>query len=92
MVKTSPSSGGGEGSIPGWGAKIPHALWPKNQNIKQKQYCNKFDKVFKNSRHQKKSFKTNHINQKQMKHNKVHTLKKSMGSGHIPAYHLLIAV
>ena len=37
VVKTLPSSAGGVGSIPGWGAKIP-----KNQNIKQKQYCNKF--------------------------------------------------
>ena len=25
-----------------WGVSIPHASWPKNQNIKQKQYCNKF--------------------------------------------------
>ena len=32
------------GSILGQGAKIPHALRPKNQNIKQKQYCNKFNK------------------------------------------------
>ena len=54
VVKTSPSSAGGEGSIPGWGAKIPHALWPKNQNIKQKQYINKFNKDFKNGPHQKK--------------------------------------
>ena len=38
---------GGVGSIPGWGVKIPHASWPKNQNIKQKQYCNKFNKDFK---------------------------------------------
>ena len=30
------------GSIPGRGAKILYASWPKNQNIKQKQYCNKF--------------------------------------------------
>ena len=44
MVKTLPSGAGGAGSIPGWGAKIPNALWPKNQNIKQKQYCNKFKK------------------------------------------------
>ena len=36
VVKTSPSNAGGTGSIPGWGAKIPHASWPKNQNIKQK--------------------------------------------------------
>ena len=34
--------------MPGWGAKIPHASWPKNQNIKQKQYFNKFNKDFKN--------------------------------------------
>ena len=51
--KTSPSNAGGAGSIPGWGAKIPHASWPKNQNIEQKQYCNKFNKDFKNSPHQK---------------------------------------
>ena len=37
VVKTSPSSAGGAGSLPGQGAKIPHASWPKNQNIKQKQ-------------------------------------------------------
>ena len=35
MVETSPSNAGGAGSIPGQGARIPHALWPKNQNIKQ---------------------------------------------------------
>ena len=46
VVKTS--NAGGAGSISGWGAKIPHALWPKNQNIKQKkQYCNKFNKKLK---------------------------------------------
>ena len=53
MVKTSPSNAGGVGSIPGWGAKIPHASQPKNQNIKQKQYCNKFNKDFKNGPDQK---------------------------------------
>ena len=52
MVKTLPSNAGGVGLIPGRGAKIPHA-WPKNQNIKQKQYCNKFNKDFKNGPHQK---------------------------------------
>ena len=36
MVKISPSNAGGVGSIPGWGAKIPHDS-PKKQNIKQKQ-------------------------------------------------------
>ena len=25
-IKTSPSSAGSEGSIPGWGTKIPHAM------------------------------------------------------------------
>ena len=43
VVKTSPSNAGRAGSIPGQGAKIPHASRPKNQNIKQKQYCNKFN-------------------------------------------------
>ena len=47
MVKILPSNAGGAGSIPGQGAKIPHATWPKHQNIKQKQYCNKFNKDFK---------------------------------------------
>ena len=46
VVKTSPFNAGGAGSISGQGAKI-HALWIKNQNIKQKQYCNKFSEVFK---------------------------------------------
>ena len=47
VVKTSPSNAWGAGLTPGQGAKIPHALQPKNQNIKQKQYCNKFNKDFK---------------------------------------------
>ena len=32
MDKTLPNNAGNEGSIPGQGAKIPHASWPKNQN------------------------------------------------------------
>ena len=59
MVKTSPSNAEGACSIPGCGAKIPHALQPKNRNIKQKQYCNKFSKDFKNGPHQKTSLKKN---------------------------------
>ena len=47
VVKTLPSNAGGAGSIPGRGTKIPHASQPKNQSIKQKQYCNKFNKDFK---------------------------------------------
>ena len=31
MVKTSPVNGGGVGSIPGQGAKIPYASRPENQ-------------------------------------------------------------
>ena len=37
VVKTSPSNAEGAGSIPGWGAKIPHASGQKNpKNKKQK--------------------------------------------------------
>ena len=53
VLKTSPFNSGGVGSIPGGGTKMPHASQPKNQNIKQKQYCNKFNKDFKNGPHQK---------------------------------------
>ena len=48
MVKTLPSNAGCVGSIPGRGSKIPHALSSKNQSIKQKQYCKKFNKDFLN--------------------------------------------
>ena len=57
MVKTSPSNAGGAGSTPGWGTKIPYASRSKNQNIKQKQYCNKLNKDFKSGPHKKKSEK-----------------------------------
>ena len=33
MVKTFPLNAEGADSIPGWGARIPHASWPKNQNL-----------------------------------------------------------
>ena len=48
VVKTSPSNAGDAGLNPGWGAKILHASEPKLQNIKWKQYYNKFNKDFKN--------------------------------------------
>ena len=57
MVKTSPSSAGGAGSVSGQEAKIPQASWPENQNMarkQQKQYCNTFNKDFRNGSHQKK--------------------------------------
>ena len=47
VVRTSPSNAGGAGSLPGRGAEIPHASGPKNQKLKQKQYCNKFNKDLK---------------------------------------------
>ena len=31
VVKTLPPNAGGGGSIPGWGAKIPHASWSKKK-------------------------------------------------------------
>ena len=54
VVGTLPSNAGGAAPIPGQGVGIPHASCPKNQNIKQKQYCNKFNKDLKNGPHQKK--------------------------------------
>ena len=58
VVKTLPSNAGDAGSISGQGAKIPHASQPKHQNIKQKQYCNKFNKDFKSGLCQKKKKKS----------------------------------
>ena len=43
-AETWPSKAESAGSGPGWGAQIPQALWPRNQNIRQKQYSNKFSK------------------------------------------------
>ena len=43
VIKISPNAEG-VGLIPTQAAKIPHAPWPKNQNIKQKQYCEEFNK------------------------------------------------
>ena len=41
------------GSTPGQETKIPYASQPKKQNVKQRQYCNKFKKDFKNGPYQK---------------------------------------
>ena len=54
VVKTS--NAGDAGLILGQGAKIPHASQLKNQNIKQKQYCNKLYKDFKNGPCLKKNY------------------------------------
>ena len=64
MVKTLPPNANGVGSIPGQEAKFPHALWPKNQNIKQKQYYNNVVTI-------QKTLKMVHIKKKEEK------LKKS---------------
>ena len=47
VVESSTSTVMGAGLISGWGDEIPHDLWTKKQNLKQKQYCNKFNKDFK---------------------------------------------
>ena len=55
VVKTSPCSAGGMSLILVWGVKTPYISRSKyknkNQNIKQKYYCNKFNKDFKNGPH-----------------------------------------
>lgn len=56
VVKALLSSVRDAGSVPGQGAKIPHASWPIKQNIKQDQRCNKLSKDFKNI-HIKQVFK-----------------------------------
>ena len=59
-VKNPPSNAGGAGSNPDWGAKIPHASWSRNQNIKQKQYIvTNSIKTLKNGPHFKKKGKKN---------------------------------
>jgi len=47
VIKTLPSCEKGTGSIPGWGAKISHASWPKTQNMKQ----TKSENTLKNGPH-----------------------------------------
>ena len=39
VVKTLPSNAGGMGLIPGWGAKIPHAVWCGQKLKKKGKYC-----------------------------------------------------
>ena len=58
VINTSLSSAGGLSSIPGWGTKIPHTSWPKKQNIKQRQYCNKLKNDLKKKKEKKSKEKT----------------------------------
>ena len=53
VVKSSSSTVVNMGSIPGREAKITHDSWPKHQDMKKKQCCNKFNKDFKNGPHRK---------------------------------------
>ena len=63
MVKTRSSKAVGMGSIPGQGAKTPHRPKKKKQpNTKQEQYCNKFNKEFKNGPYQKRKLKKEFVN------------------------------
>ena len=55
VVETLPSKAGGVGQTSGQEAKIPHASHPKKRNMKQRQYCNKFNKDFFNGPSEKKS-------------------------------------
>ena len=56
FVKTLPLNTGGTCLIPGQGIKFLHASWPKKKkNVEQKQYCNKFNKGYKNGPNQKKN-------------------------------------
>jgi len=50
MIKIPTSNTGDVGLIPGQGTETPCALWQKKKkkkNMKQKQYCNQFNKDFK---------------------------------------------
>ena len=71
---------GGAGSIPDQGVMITHVSGPKNQNIKQKQYCNKFNKDFKNYSCQKKKSLKNKTHYLQIKkpHNYLQTLPPTL--------------
>ena len=66
-VKISPSNARGAGSAPGWGAKIPHALQPKNQNIKQKYYYNNRNNI--------KYYYNNYYNRNNIITNSIKTFK-----------------
>ena len=53
VLKTLPYNARSVDLIPSWRAKILHTSRPENpENLKQKQYCHKFNKDFKNGLHQ----------------------------------------
>ena len=49
VVKNTRFNAGDMGLIPGWGTKISHASQARNQSMKQKQYCEKFNNNLKNT-------------------------------------------
>lgn len=51
------SNARGAGSIYGRGSRIPHALWPVDQNKERKQCFNKLNRDFENGPHFKKILK-----------------------------------
>ena len=57
VAKTSPFSAGCVCLTPGPGAMISHALQPKSQYMKWKEYHNKFNKDFQNVPHPNKNLK-----------------------------------
>ena len=72
VVKTSPSNAGGAGSISSQGAKISHALQPKNQNVN-----NRSGGVTNSI----KTLKTIHIKKKTLKIYVLDKLHSDMGYG-----------
>ena len=62
VVKTLPFNAGDAGSIPGLGARVHMPNGQKNENMKQKQYCNKSIKTLKkwptSKKKKKKAFLT----------------------------------
>ena len=47
VVKTLASNAEGAGSIPIWGAKIPHNLWPKTKTYHRSKVVTNLIKTFK---------------------------------------------
>ena len=68
--------------------RFPHALWPKNQNKEQKQYCNKFNTDLKMIHIKKKILKKQNIFIKLMweiNEKKINTLEGSQGQETLPS-------
>ena len=93
VAKTWPSSARGAGLTPGRGAKIPHASQPTNRNIKQKQYCNKFNKHFaeffikkilKKKKRRKRKVRRRHGKETPKLQKKEEDLSQDLTGGNLP--------